>query len=133
MKRVIVCLLCALTLSACGPYRITYRMPSLRGRETETKTDLHSHGIGLIGGGGFFFAGSQMFPALADYTGEVDTRTICPDGFVEVSHYHTFWQQTVAAVISWAGVLNWWHASYIEWQCIKTDGSQSKGGEPGNR
>ena len=74
-----------------------------------------------------------MFPALVDYTGEVDTRTICPDGFVEVSHYHTFWQHTVAAVISWAGVLNWWHSSYIEWQCIKTGGSQSKGGGLGDR
>ena len=118
MTRAMLTLFCALTVTACGPYRITYRMPSLQAQETYTKTEMHAHGMGLIGGGGYFFALSQMLPALVDYTGEVDARTVCPRGFVQVSHYHSFWQNAVAALISWGGVLNWWHPSYVEWQCI---------------
>ncbi len=119
MKGAALCLFCALMVTACGPYRITYRMPSLEGKPTEKKTEMHAHGIGPVGGGGYFFALSQMLPALVDYTGEVDARKVCPDGFVEVSHYHAFWQNFVAALISWGGLLNWWHPSYVDWQCVR--------------
>lgn len=108
-----------LGLGGCGPYRIKYQLPSRMAlhQRTHTVSRLHSHGMG-IGGGGYFFVVQNLFPALVDYTGEVNTRAVCPYGFTEVEHYHAFWQSTVAAVISWFGALNFWHPSWEVWTCV---------------
>jgi hypothetical protein len=97
------------TLSACGPYRIRYKNADhVPERTSEVRT--HAHGLGLIGGGGYFFFVHQMFPALVDYTGPVKV----PSRFAEVSHYHTFGQNAGAAFLSWLVLVNAYHESMVE-------------------
>ena len=105
-----------LLLSACGSYRITYQMPSKAPSDITTSKS-HSHGIGLLGGGVYFFAIHQMFPAYVDYTGPVDVDEVCPQGFSEVSHYQKFGSNTLAAMISWLTLINVYHPSTIEFTC----------------
>ncbi len=62
---------------------------------------------------------NPMSPALIDYTGEVQTSSVCPDGFSQVSHYHTFGQNAGAAFISWLIVFNVYHQSNVDWTCLK--------------
>ncbi len=118
MKRltsVLITVLLLASASGCGPYRIRYTMPSkLRSEMAVTKT--HAHGIGPIGGGGFFFVLHQMFPCPGDYTGPVDIEDVCPNGFSEVSHYHTFGQNAGAAFLSWLTLINVYHESTVEFQ-----------------
>jgi hypothetical protein len=103
----------------CGPYRVTYVMPS-RGDHPPTITRKHAHGIGplLIGGGGLFGVLNPMSPALFDYTGAVKTTDICPNGFSRVEHYHTFDQNALAALISWFALVNAYHPSTVDWSCV---------------
>lgn len=103
----------AVAAAGCGPYRIRYQMPSER-PSNEKLSVPHAHGLGLIGGGGWFFIVHQLFPALLDYTGPVDLRKECPGGFQEVSHYHTFGQNAGAAFISWLVLVNAYHESTVE-------------------
>ena len=105
--RAIALFVCIALISGCGPYRIKYLQPSNAAPPAQTFEVLtgHSHGIGpfLIGGGGYFFLFQSMSPALIDYTGEIDTRTVCPQGYnaiSEVQHYHNFGQSALAALIS---------------------------------
>lgn len=99
--------------TGCGPYRIRYTMPSKPPTNLVTSRD-HAHGIGLIGGGLYFFALHQMFPALVDYTGPVDVASECPNGFTEISHHHEFEHNTLAAFLSWLVLLNVYHKSTVE-------------------
>jgi hypothetical protein len=99
--------------AGCGPYRIRYQMPSARPSEEKLSVP-HAHGLGLLGGGGWFFIVHQLFPALIDYTGPVDLRKQAPGGFREVSHYHTFGQNAGAAFISWLIFVNAYHESTVE-------------------
>lgn len=120
MKRCLALVLALVFLTGCGTYRITYRLPSKEAQaEKYPLRKKHSHGIGLVGGGGYFFALHQMFPALIDYTGERSVPGHCPNGVYEVSHYHDFGQNTVAALISWLVLVNVWHQSNVEWSCLK--------------
>jgi hypothetical protein len=120
MSRWIALALALVLMSGCGTYRITYRFPSRQPVAEELSLHRkHSHGIGLIGGGGYFFAFHQMFPALVDYSGEQSVPKLCPHGVYEVKHYHDFGQNTVAALISWLILVNAWHQSHVEWRCVK--------------
>lgn len=118
--RAAILALASIAGAGCGPHLVTYRLPSHAAEPTTMKTEMHSHGIGpfLIGGGGYFLIISEISPALVDWTGPVDTTAVCPDGFAEVSHRHELWQSVVAALISWGGIVNWWHPSYVEWKCL---------------
>jgi hypothetical protein len=110
-----------LVLSGCGTHRITYIRSSLvDARDTYTLEQTHAHGIGplLIGGGGYFGIFNEMSPALIDYTGAVNLHEICPYGFSKVSHHHKFWHSALAAVISWAIVVNAYHLSEVEITCL---------------
>ena len=102
-----------LLASGCGPYQIRYQMPSRQASEFVT-TKAHAHGVGLIGGGAWFFFLHQMFPALVDYTGPEDVEKLAPKGFAEISHYHTFGQNAGAAFLSWLAFLNVYHESTVE-------------------
>ena len=65
MKRltsVLITVLLIASASGCGPYRIRYTMPSKQ-RSEMAVTKTHAHGVGPIGGGGFFFVLHQMFPS----------------------------------------------------------------------
>lgn len=121
MSRLPAALVALFLLAGCGPHRITYRMPSAQGKPTYTTTKTHAHGIGplLIGGGGYFFLVNEISPALIDYTGKVKTTDVCPHGFAEVSHYHTFGQNAGAAFISWLAVVNAYHQSNVDWKCLE--------------
>lgn len=121
MKRLIVLAVCAALFIGCGAYRVTYQVPSKAQENASPLTKRHAHGIGplIVGGGLFFFILNPMSPALIDYTGSVDARTICPDGFSEVSHYHTPVQQARAALVSWLLIVNWFHRSNVDWTCIR--------------
>ena len=128
MKRAFLVLVGLTLLWGCGPYRIQYVYPSrvaAAERVYEVKK-AHAHGIGplLVGGGGFFFLLQSMSPALVDYTGEVDTSRICPPhydlGPSTVEHYHHYGQSALAALISWIGIVNWYHRSDVVYQCAQT-------------
>jgi hypothetical protein len=123
MRRAAI-LLASLTFG-CGTYGITYRSPSLAAPPEKSFEVVkhHAHGVGpfIVGGGGFFFLFQSMSPALVDYTGEVDTRKICPDGkggIAEVHHYHNYGQNSLAALISWAAIGNWFHQSNVIYKCV---------------
>jgi hypothetical protein len=119
MNRAVAALIAAVLLTGCGPYRITYRFPSKQElAESKVVTSHHAHGIGL-GGGGYFWMGHQMFPALIDYTGEKEIAEICPDGVYEVSHHTKFWHNAAAAMITWLILINVYHPSTVEWTCAK--------------
>ena len=125
MIRIIAALLSIALMLGCGPYRIRYEYPSRVSPPDRTfeVVKVHAHGIGplLIGGGGYFFLLQSMSPALIDYTGEVDLRTICPKGYdsiSEVQHYHNFGQNALAALISWIGIVNWYHRSNVIYECV---------------
>lgn len=65
-----------------------------------------------------------MSPALIDYTGEVDLRTVCPTGYdaiSEIQHYHNFGQNALAALISWVGIVNWYHRSNVVHECVRSE------------
>lgn len=120
MKRATALALLVVLASGCGTYRITYRFPSQeKDAEKLAVHEKHSHGIGLVGGGGYFFAVHQMFPALIDYSGEKSVAEYCPNGVYEITHYHEFAQNALAALISWLIVVNVWHQSNVEWRCVK--------------
>ena len=95
--------------SGCGTYRLRFQQSKIV-PEKPYETRKHAHGMGLVGGGGFFFAIHQMFPALVDYTGpqQVTTR------FSEVSHYQGFGQNAAAAFFSWLTLVNFYHMATIE-------------------
>ena len=97
----------------CGPYQMRYTMPSKQDSGFKT-TETHAHGIGLIGGGVYFFLFNQMFPALVDYTGAVNVTEKCPEGFTEITHYHTFGENAGAAFLSWLVLVNAYHESTVE-------------------
>jgi hypothetical protein len=99
-------------LAGCGPYRIKYVMPSNEPSGQTTQKG-NAHGIGL-GGGGFFFAGHQMLPALVNYSGPHDVDKICPDGFTEISHHQPFGYNALAAFITWLIFVNAYHKSTVE-------------------
>lgn len=107
--------------SACGPYRIQYLHGAQPAGTTFERTKEHAHGIGplLVGGGAFFGILNPMSPALIDYTGAVETRTMCPDGFREVSHSHGVDQHLLAGLISWLVVVNLVHPSTVTWTCVR--------------
>jgi hypothetical protein len=124
MRPILALLLCTALLLGCGPYRIRYLQPSKSsdGESSHEVVKGHAHGIGplIIGGGGFFFLFQSMSPALVDYTGEVDLRTICPEGyddFSEVQHSFGFGHSALAALISWLAIVNWYHRSYVIYTC----------------
>lgn len=112
-KWIVTLCLCALSCG-CGPYRIRYTMGE-PGPTEVVKTQTHAHGLGLIGGGAYFFLLNQMFPALVDYTGPVDVDRACPD-FREVTHYHTFGDNAGAAFLSWLCLVNVYHPSIVEFR-----------------
>ena len=105
-------LLCAAAVPGCGPYRLRYTNPSVP-PTSHVSTQEHSHGPGLIGGGLYFFAVHQIFPALFDLSGPVDLARLAPEGFSEVSHYHEFAQHTAAALTSWLVLINPVHPSRV--------------------
>jgi hypothetical protein len=113
------------SLGCGGAYRVTYRNPSVVGQKYEYEETSHAHGIGplLIGGGGFFIFLNPMSPALADWTGPVETEPICPNGFSEVSHGHNFGQSFLAGLISWIAIVNWYHSSTVKWKCLREPAS----------
>jgi hypothetical protein len=113
IRSLLLGLVLAAAATGCGPYRIRYQMPSARPSEEKLSIP-HAHGLGPIGGGGWFFIVHQLFPALLDYTGPVDLRKQAPGGFREVSHYHTFGQNAGAAFISWLVLVNAYHESTVE-------------------
>jgi hypothetical protein len=123
MRRLLVALLCVVFLAGCGTYRITYRMPSRTPVDGPPIKMGHSHGIGplLVGGGGYFFLFSQISPALIDYTGTRRISEVCPNGIAQLSHHHTFGQNTAAAFISWLLVVNWRHTSDELWVCAQPE------------
>jgi hypothetical protein len=126
MMRCAAILLALAVGMGCGTYRITYRFPSKQVTSEEFPLrKKHSHGIGLIGGGGYFFFIHQMFPALIDYSGERSVPKHCPHGVYEVQHYHDFGQNTVAALISWLVLVNVWHQSNVDWLCVKEPPSEA--------
>ena len=127
MIRVVALFLCIGLISGCGPYRIKYLQPHNAEPPAQTFQVVtgHAHGIGplVIGGGAYFFLLQSMSPALIDYTGEIDTRKICPVGYdaiSEVQHYHNFGQSSLAALISWVGIVNWYHRSNVIYQCVRS-------------
>jgi hypothetical protein len=107
-------------LIACGPHRVAYVNPSLEGKQTMRRTEQHAHGVGplLIGGGGYFGLVNEISPALIDYTGEVSVSSMCPKGFARVSHYHTFGQSAGAGFLSWLVMVNAYHPSTVDWDCV---------------
>lgn len=111
---VLVAALCFLW-SGCGPYKIRYVQPS-KVKSGLTTTQTHVHGLGLLGGGGYFFAVHQMFPALVDYTGPVDVKKVCPNDFAEISHAHSFGQNAGAAFLSWLVFVNVYHESNVTFE-----------------
>lgn len=118
MKRLISIFIAVLVLasaSGCGPYRIRYTMPSKQ-RSGMVVTKTHAHGLGPGGGGAYFFALNQMLPCPVDYTGPMDIQDVCPNGFSEISHYHTFGQNAGAAFLSWLVLVNAFHQSTVEYQ-----------------
>ena len=120
MRRSIAWLMVTALLTGCGTYRITYRLPSRQVMaETTPIKRSHAHGIGLIGGGGWFFIVSQIFPAWIDYTGPVSIPENCPAGVYEVSHHHGFGWNALAAFISWVIVVNAYHRSEVNLLCVK--------------
>lgn len=114
-------LICFSLITACGPYKVKYVMSSKPNQLSYTTTKNHAHGFGplLIGGGGLFFMLHPMSPALIDYTGEVQTSDVCPDGFSSVTQYHTFGQNSGAAFLSWLIIFNVYHKSNVDWECVK--------------
>lgn len=116
----------AVLVAGCGPHRVTFQMRSKLSEPTYTTTTTHAHGIGplLIGGGGYFGILNEMSPALIDYTGAVNTIEVCPDGFAEVSHYHTFGQSAGAGFLSWLVLVNAYHQSNVDWKCLKHASAQ---------
>lgn len=101
--------------SGCGTYRTTFiRSQAKADREAEIVKTNYSHGFGIAGGGGFFFAIHRMLPCFVDWTGPVDLSQKCPGGFYKVEHYHTFGQNTVAAFVSWLIILNPYHSATVE-------------------
>jgi hypothetical protein len=120
MKRIVALLAGIALLAGCGTYRITYRMPSKEAQaESGTIEKGHSHGFGLIGGGGYFFAIHQMFPALIDYTGERQIAEVCPNGAYEIEHHTEFWHNAGAALISWLVIVNVYHPSEVHFRCLR--------------
>jgi hypothetical protein len=119
--RAICCILVVVMLVGCGPHRVKYTLPSADGDATYETTRNHAHGIGplIIGGGGFFFFLNEMSPALIDYTGVVQTRSVCPDGFTQVEHFHRFDQSALAALLSWLLIVNAYHQSDVRWTCVR--------------
>ena len=118
--RAILALLPLSALVGCGgPYKITYTMPSKEAPDPVIVTEEHRHGIGplIVGGGGFFTLFQAISPALVDYTGSVETSKHCPNGFSQVEHHHTSDQNSDAALLSWLLIVNWRHASTVEWTC----------------
>lgn len=100
---------CLVTASGCGPYRVRFQRTTYVPKDPYA-TKKHAHGMGLVGGGAYFFILHQLFPALVDYTGPVEVD----GGFSEVSHYHSFGQNATAAFFSWLTLLNLYHESTIE-------------------
>jgi hypothetical protein len=120
MTRRILALVLVSLLVGCGTYRITYRFPSNEAvAEKHPLRKKHSHGIGLIGGGAYFFFLHQMFPALIDYTGVRSVPRHCEHGVYQVQHYSDFGQNTLAALISWLVLINAWHPSNVDWLCVE--------------
>ena len=123
LKLPVMVLLC-LMVCACGTYEIRYTMPSKTPSGVRSTTK-HGHGIGL-GGGLFFFAIHDMFPALIDYTGPIEVQRACPHGFCEISQSHDFGEHTRAAFISWPLVVNWHHSSTIRFRHAEPGGSRQQ-------
>ena len=117
----LVALVVILALVGCnGSYRITYRMPSNAEKPRDTTETKYAHGVGplIVGGGLFFMIFDSMSPALVDWTGGARTETICPEGFSEISHYHTRPQGFYAGLISFFALVNWYHLSTVDWKCV---------------
>jgi len=49
-----------------------------------------------------------------DYTGAVNVTEKCPEGFTEITHYHTFGENAGAAFLSWLVLVNAYHESTVE-------------------
>jgi hypothetical protein len=127
-RRIIVLSLAALIpvlVSGCGPYQVTYKMPS-KMPSGKKFTETHAHGLGPIGGGAYFFFLNPMFPALVDYTGAIDVKEKCPEGFSEITHYHTFGENAGAAFLSWLVFLNVYHESTVEFHPAASHLGQSR-------
>jgi hypothetical protein len=122
MRQVAAGLVLASLMLGCGPHRISFEMTSLRDRPGYPVQRMHSHGIGplLVGGGAYFFLVDEISPALIDYTGPVDARKVCPNGFSSVEHYRRFWQNAAAAGLSYLVLVNAWHPSMVRWTCLGT-------------
>jgi hypothetical protein len=118
-------LLVGVSAVACGSHRIKYRLPSEDGAKTYESNTVHNHGIGplIIGGGLLTFSFfSEISPALIDYTGAVDARTTCPDGFAAVEHFHTSEQNYAAGMLSSFMLVNAEHRSTVRWTCLAAVG-----------
>lgn len=120
MIRVCGIVLVAVVLATvgCGPtHRLVFEMPSAQ-PGSYVSQEVH-HGLGLIGGGLFYLAASQIFPRLIRYSDPIDIGSLCPNGFSEVRQFHTAESNLYSGFLSWLIILDPYHTTDVEIRCAR--------------
>lgn len=99
--------------TGCGTYKTTYVMRREEPRIAKPIHRVYAHGIGVAGGGGYFFAAHRIFPAWVSWTRPIRLDRDTPEGFYKVEQFHSFSQNTGSAFLSWLIFVNWYHPTHV--------------------